>query len=478
MSAADMNWTLAIPELVLACCGLGVLVFGVLTKRDTFRICSMLVVGAMLLAAVLVLSGSAGIGYRGQFTNDAFSSFVKLLVLVSAALSVIVSLDYNEHANLRRFEFPVLMLYSTTGMMLMASASNLMTLYIGVELMSLSIYVLAGFARDELRSSEAGLKYFVLGSLASGLLLYGISLVYGFSGSMSFGPLAAALSNPATASPGLIVGIVFIVAGLAFKISAVPFHMWTPDVYEGAPTPVTAFMGTAPKVAAMALLVRVMATPFGHLLAQWQQLIVLVSIVSMLLGSFAAIGQSNIKRLMAYSSIGHMGYALIGLAAGTPNGIRGVLIYLVTYVFMNAGTFACIIAMRRRGRMLEGISDLAGLGRTDPALALAMAVFMFSMAGIPPFSGFWGKYFIFIAAVEQGMWVLAVIGVLTSVIGAYYYIRIIKVMYFDDAAEAFDARPAAVSFVAAVGGLFTTFFFIFPAPLVAAAEAAAKVLFG
>jgi NADH-quinone oxidoreductase subunit N len=353
-----------------------------------------------------------------------------------------------------------------------------MTLYMGVELMSLSTYVLAAFARDELRSAEAGLKYFVLGALASGLLLYGISLVYGFSGSMGFDHLATALADPAHVSPGLIVGIVFVVAGLAFKISAVPFHMWTPDVYEGAPTPVTSFMGTAPKVAAMAVLVRVMATPFGHLLGEWQQLIVLVSIASMLLGSLAAIGQRNIKRLMAYSSIGHMGYVLIGLAAGTPNGIRGVLIYLVTYVFMNAGTFACIIAMRRRGRMLESVADLAGLGRTDPALALALTVFMFSMAGIPPFSGFWGKYFIFTAAVQQGMWALAVIGVLTSVIGAFYYIRIIKVMYFDAPEPAFDARPGSLSLVVAASGLFTTFFFVYPAPLVTAAEAAAKVLFG
>ena len=379
----------------------------------------MMVVASLLLTAVLVMSGASGNGFAGQFTTDAFSTFVKLLVLVSAALAVVMSLDYNAHANLRRFEFPVLMLFSSVGMMLMASSVNLMTLYIGVELMSLSTYVLAAFARDELRSSEAGLKYFVLGALASGLLLYGISLIYGFGGSMGFAQLTATLADPARSSSGLVVGVVFLVAGLAFKISAVPFHMWTPDVYEGAPTPVTAFMGTAPKVAALALLVRAMAGPFGHLLAQWQQLIVLVSIASMLLGSLAAIGQTNIKRLMAYSSIGHMGYALIGLAAGTQVGVRGVLIYLATYVFMNAGTFACILAMRRKGRMVEGIADLAGLGRTDPGLALWLAVFMFSMAGIPPFSGFWGKDFIFSAAVESGLWTLAVIGVLTSVIGAY-----------------------------------------------------------
>ena len=472
-----MNWVVALPELVLALAGMAILVIGVLNKRDMFWACSMLTVGAFLLAGALVISAPSGPGFNGMFTNDAFSLFIKLLVLAAAALGVVVSLDYNEHANLRRFEFPVLVLYATVGMMLMASATNLMTMYVGVELMSLSIYVLAAFARDELRSSEAGLKYFVLGALASGLLLYGMSLVYGFSGSMSFDKLAIALTDPAKVSTGLIVGVVFMVAGLAFKVSAVPFHMWTPDVYEGAPTPVTAFMGTAPKVAAMALLLRLMATPFGHLLVQWQQLIVLVSVASMLLGAFAAIAQTNIKRLMAYSSIGHMGYALIGLAAGTADGVRGVLFYLFTYVFMNAGTFACIIAMRRKGKYVEGIADLAGLSRTDPGMALWLAVFMFSMAGIPPFSGFLGKYFVFAAAVQQGMWSLAVIGVLTSVVGAYYYIRIIKVMYFDAPAEAFDTRPGSLSFVAAASGLFTTLFFFFPAPVVAAASAAAKVLF-
>ena len=473
-----MNWHLAIPEIFLSCAAMAMLLIGVLMRGEkVFFAASMMAVGAVLLTGILVLSGAGGVGYHGLFAVDAYSNFAKLLILAAVGFGVVMSLDYNDHENLRRFEFPILMLLAAVGMMLMVSAASLMTLYLGLELMSLSIYVLAAFARDERRSAEAGLKYFVLGALASGLLLYGVSLVYGFAGTMSFDGIATAMADPKQASPGLTVGLVFIVAGLAFKISAVPFHMWTPDVYEGAPTPVTAFMGTAPKVAAMVLLVRLLTGPFGQQLAQWQQLIVLVAIASMLLGSLAAIGQRNIKRLMAYSSIGHMGYALIGLAAGTADGVRGVLIYMLTYVFMNVGTFACIIAMRRGGRNVEGVSDLAGLGRTDPMLAMAIAVFMFSMAGIPPFSGFWGKYFIFTAAVQQGMWTLAVIGVLTSVIGAFYYIRIIKVMYFDDAAPAFDARPAALSFVAAAGGLFTAFFFIFPAPVVAAAQAAAKVLF-
>jgi NADH-quinone oxidoreductase subunit N len=317
----------------------------------------------------------------------------------------------------------------------------------------------------------------VLGALASGLLLYGISLVYGFSGTMDFANLEKLLAKPETASPGVIVGLVFILSGLIFKISAVPFHMWTPDVYEGSPTAVTAFFATAPKVAAMALLLRVMATPFGHLLGSWQQLIILVSIASMILGALGAIGQTNIKRLMAYSSIGHMGYALIGLAPGTPEGIRGVLVYMIVYVFMSAGAFACIIAMRRRGRAVEQISELSGLARTDPGLALGMAVFMFSMAGVPPLSGFFGKLYVFLAAVQSGLWALAVIGVLTSVVGAFYYLRIVKVMYFDAPAEAFDRRAASLSFVVVATGLFTTFFFIFPAPFIGAAQAAAKALF-
>ena len=473
-----MNWAIALPEIVLACIAMAVLVFGVLRRDDTFSLSSMFALGGFLLAALLVLTSGRGVGYNGQFVADAFSSFAKILILAGAALALILSLDYNRLNHIARFEYPVLMMLSVTGMMVMVSAASLMTLYLGLELQSLALYVLAAFARDELRSSEAGLKYFVLGALASGLLLYGISLVYGFSGTMDFTAIAKALSQPATASAGLIVGIVFVLIGIAFKISAVPFHMWTPDVYEGSPTPVTAFFSIAPKVAAMALLLRTMVTPFGHLMAAWQDLIVIVSIASMILGSFAAIGQHSIKRLMAYSSIAHMGYALIGLAVGTPEGIRGVLIYLIVYVFMSAGTFACIIAMRRRGRALEEIVDLNGLGRTDPAMALGLAVFMFSMAGIPPLSGFFAKLYVFLPAVQTGMWTLAVIGVLTSVVGAYYYLRIVKIMYFDPPEAAFDPRPASVSFVAAATGLFTMFFFLFPAPFVGAAQAAAKVLFG
>ena len=473
-----MNWTVALPEIVLAVSAMGILVFGVLQKKDSSFACSMLAVGALVLTGAMVLSGGYGSGYRGLFVVDPFADFMKALVLIGAALSIVLSIDYNQREGIARFEFPVLVLLSTVGMMIMCSTASMMTLYLGLELQSLALYVLCAFNRDDTRSSESGLKFFILGALASGLLLYGISLAYGFAGTMDFGELALVLGRPGEASPGLIVGVVFIVAGLAFKLSAVPFHMWTPDVYEGAPTPVTAFMSTAPKVAAMALLLRALEVPFHAVFQQWSGLIVLVSIASMILGALAAIGQSNIKRLMAYSSIGHIGYALVGLAAGTQEGIRGVMIYMVTYVFMSAGVFAVLIAMRRRGRPLEGITDLAGLSNTDPGLALIMTIFMFSMAGIPPFSGFFGKLYVFRAAVDSGFWTLAVVGVLTSVLGAFYYLRIIKIMYFDPAEPAFDPRTASLTFVGAVGALVTTFFFIIPAPVVGAAHSAALLLFG
>ena len=477
----DFNWTLAAPEIALALSAMAILLFGVVKPgADAVRtsfVATMLALGALILTAVLVLSTPDGTAYRGLIAVDGFARFMKLLVIAGAGLAAILALDFNDREGIARFEFPVLILLCTTGMMVMCSTNNLMTLYLGLELQSLSIYVMCAFARDDVRSSEAGLKYFVLGALASGLLLYGISLCYGFAGTMQFDELARVLSSPGAASAGLVVGVVFIVAGLAFKLSAVPFHMWTPDVYEGAPTPVTAFMSMAPKVAAIALMLRALEVPFGQLLHQWSGLIVLISIASMLLGALAAIGQTSIKRLMAYSSIGHIGYALVGLATGTAEGVRGVMVYMVTYVFMSAGVFACIVSMRRRGVALERISDLSGLARTDPGLALAMAVFMFSMAGIPPFSGFFGKLYVFLPAIQSGYFTLAVIGVLTSVVGAYYYLRIVKVMYFDAAEPAFDARPTSISFVAGVGALVTTLFFVFPAPVVGAAQAAARVLF-
>lgn len=474
-----MNWEIALPEIVLVGCGMAVLMIGVLFKKTaSATLCSMLVLAAFLATGLLVVAAPQGTGFNGLFTLDGFAVFVKILVLAAAALTVVLSLEYNAHRGFARFEFPVLVLLSVVGMMVMASATNMMSLYLGVEMSSLPIYVLAAFARDDVRSSKSGLKYFVLGSLASGLLLYGMSLVYGFSGSLDFAGLRSAFAVGAALPVGSVVGVVFIVAGLAFKVSAAPFHMWTPDVYEGAPTPVTGFMATAPKVAALAVFLRILSLPFGHLLMQWQQLIVLLSIVSMVWGSLAAIGQWNIKRLMAYSSIGHMGYALVGLATGTEAGVQGVLVYLATYIFTSAGTFACIVAMRRKGHAVERIADLKGLGKTDPMLALLLGFFMFSMAGIPPFAGFVGKLMVFKAAVESGMWALAIIGVLTSVISTFYYLWVLKQVYFDQPEDQFDARPASVSFVAGLGGLVTLTFIAFAAPVVDAADAAAKALFG
>jgi NADH-quinone oxidoreductase subunit N len=344
---------------------------------------------------------------------------------------------------------------------------------------SLALYVCAAFQRDNLRSSEAGLKYFVLGAVASGMLLYGCSMVYGFSGTTSFGELEALLRGMPSGeiSIGLVVGLVFVAAGLAFKVSAVPFHMWTPDVYEGAPSPVTAFFSVAPKIAAIALLLRVMMGPFAALFDQWQQIVFLLAVASMILGAFGAIGQRNIKRLMAYSSIGHVGYALVGLAAGTEAGINGVVIYMAIYLAMGAGTWGCILAMRRQEHMVEQIDELAGLSRNNPPMALALGIFMFSMAGIPPLAGFFGKFYVFMAAVDAGLYTLAVVGVLTSVIGAFYYLRVVKIMYFDDPVERFD-KPAGseITYVVLLTAIFTALFFLYTGPLLSGAESAATAL--
>ena len=473
-----MNWALSLPEIVLAVSILALLVIGVIPRKDTSFAITMGAMGALLVTAMLTLGQGDGVAFGGQYVSDAFSRFTKVLVLLGAAASLLLALDWNAKQGIARFEYPLLILTATLGMMVMLSAGDLMALYMGLELFSLSLYVVAAFDRDNVRSAEAGLKYFVLGALASGLLLYGSSLIYGFSGATQFDRIAEALADPAGVSAGVVVGLVFVVAALAFKISAVPFHMWTPDVYEGAPTPVTAFFASAPKVAGVALLTRVVVGPFGDLAAEWSQVIVLASILSMLLGALAAIGQRNIKRLMAYSSIGHVGYLLMGLAVASEVGVRGLLLYLAIYLVMNIGVFAVLVSMRRQGRAVESIDDLAGLGRTDPAMALAMAIFMFSMAGIPPLAGFFGKLYVFLAAVQAGYWTLAVIGVLTSVVSAYYYLRIVKVMYFDEAAGALDARPVGVGMLMAGAGLLNVVFFAFPAPVLAAVQAAVAALVG
>ncbi|MGB0572007.1 MAG: NADH-quinone oxidoreductase subunit NuoN [Alphaproteobacteria bacterium] len=469
------------PELFIAIAAMAMLMYGAFRGEDSTRFVTWAGVLVMIVAALLVLAGPGGqtTAFNGQFMVDAFTVFTKVLLIAGAALALILAQPYNMREGIKQFEYPILMVFAVLGMMMMVSANDLLSLYVGLELQSLSLYVLAAIRRDNLRSSEAGLKYFVLGALSSGILLYGMSLIYGFAGTTGFEGLATIFAADSNAPAGVIVGLVFIAAGLAFKVSAVPFHMWTPDVYEGAPTPITAFFAVAPKIAAMALFVRVMLEPFGDLVGEWQQVIWFISLSSMILGSFAAIVQTNIKRLMAYSSIGHMGFVLVGLAAGNEQGVQGILLYLSIYLFMNMGTFACILAMRREGRMVEEIDQLAGLSKTNPYLAAALGVFMFSMAGIPPLAGFFAKFYVFLAAIEAGLYVLAVVGLLTSVVGAYYYLRIVKLMYFDEPAEAFDRAPGReITVIVTVTGLFTVFFFIGMAPLLSGAEAAAAVLFG
>ncbi|MEQ8281173.1 MAG: NADH-quinone oxidoreductase subunit NuoN [Parvibaculum sp.] len=468
----------AFPEILLAVGAMALLMYGVFRKDCTAREASYGALGLFLLvAAFLVVEPGITIHtFGGMFIVDGFAKFMKLLILLAAAAAMVMSLSYVRHEGMDRFEFPVLIVLATLGMFMMVSANGLIALYMGLELQSLALYVIAAFNRDSGRGSEAGLKYFVLGALASGMLLYGASLIYGFTGSVEFDAIAAVLSSEGT-NLGVVFGIVFVLAGLAFKISAVPFHMWTPDVYEGAPTPVTAFFAGAPKVAAMALLLRLLFGAFPSMLAEWQQIVVFISIASMVLGAFAAIGQTNIKRLMAYSSISHMGFALVGLAAGTPEGVRGVLIYMVISVVMNAGVFGCILAMRRLEGYVEASGDLAGLSRNQPMVAAMLAMLMFSLTGIPPLAGFFGKFYVFAPAIQAGLYPLAVIGVLASVVGAFYYLRIVKIMYFDEPAEAFEQpMPGELTAVLGISSVFTLFFVLYPAPLIVASQVAVGAL--
>lgn len=474
----------SLPELWLACGGMVLLMVGVFHRGDGTTAVMVLSVAAVAVALALlwILRPAAGSAYGGLFVNDSFTFFMKSLVLIGSLLTMVMSIGYAQREGMNRFEFPILMVFSTLGMLMMVSANDLISLYLGLELQSLSLYVMAAFRKDTLRSSEAGLKYFVLGALSSGMLLYGSSLVYGFSGTTSFTELGAIFAHEAAsgqaASLGVIVGIVFIIAGLAFKISAVPFHMWTPDVYEGAPTAVTAFFANAPKIAAMALTIRVLMGPFGELVGEWRQIVIFVSVASMLLGAFAAINQTNIKRLMAYSSIGNVGYMLIGLAAGSEAGVRGMAIYLAIYLVMNVGTFTCILCMRRSEGMVEGIEDLKGLSKTNPYMAAALLFFMFSLAGIPPLAGFFGKLYIFLAAIRAELYTLATIGVLSSVVAAFYYVRIVKLMYFDDPTDSFDRQIGReMAAILAATALIVACFALIVNPVVDSAGVAAAALF-
>lgn len=480
MTGIVLNPMLLLPEIVLSLAALVLIVIGVFKDdQEGGRIVSGLAIISLVLAMIFALAQSktSAVAMGGHYIQDGFGAYFKVLVYLGAAGSLVLANGYLRDAKIERFEFPVLALFSTLGMSMMVSAGSLISLYMALELTSLPLYVMAAFNRDTVRSSEAGLKYFVLGALASGMLLYGCSLVYGFNGTLMFQGLAQALDVDGRLPVGTVVGIVFILAGLAFKLGAVPFHMWTPDVYEGSPTPVTAFFAAAPKLAAMGLLVRVLMQPFGQHVAEWQQVVILVSVLSMLLGAFAAIGQTNIKRLMAYSAIGHVGYAFVGVAAGTEKGVLGVLVYMSIYVVMTVGTFACILKMRRQGEYIETIADLAGLSKGRPLMAACLAIFMFSLAGIPPLAGFFGKLYVFLAAVDAGLLWLAVIGALTSVVGAYYYLRVVKLMYFDEAAEPFDPPPhPALTTVAVITAAVIVLFIIIPGPVTRAAGNAAASL--
>ena len=468
----------SLPEAVLACLAMALLMYGVFKKGDANDHVTLGAVVSLGLVAALVIFGGEGkvTAFGGAFVVDTFARVMKVMALFGSAVTIVLSSHFMKRVKMARFEYPILVMLASVGMMMMISANDLISLYVGLELQSLSLYVVAAIDRDSARSSEAGLKYFVLGALSSGMLLYGASLVYGFTGTTTFPQIASALSANGS-SLGLVFGLVFIIAGLAFKVSAVPFHMWTPDVYEGAPTPVTAFFAAAPKIAAMALFTRVMISPFAAVVHDWQQILVFVSIASMVLGAFAAIGQNNIKRLLAYSSIGHMGFALVGLAAGSQEGAQGVIVYMMIYLISTLGIFACVLAMRRKGQHLEEISDLAGLAYNNKALAFVFSMLMFSLAGIPPLAGFFGKYFVFLAAVKSGLYALAIIGVVASVVGAYYYLRIVKIIYFDEPAEKFDALDGEVKWVAYAGGGFVLLFVGFANYLVNLAEAAAKSLY-
>lgn len=474
---------IVLPEASLATLGLLLLLVGLIKRSNVTHVVSALTVLSFVIAGALVVSphrlgylmgGAAPVfAFGTMFVDDTLARFVKLLLLTASGFSVFLSGGYLEHQKIARPEYPVLILFATLGMMLMVSASDMIALYMGLELQSLALYVLAAFQRDDARSSESGLKYFVLGALSSGLLLYGISLIYGYAGTTDFVKLTFVLKDAAPHTTGLTIGLVFVAAALAFKVSAVPFHMWTPDVYEGAPTPVAAFFASAPKIAALVLFLRLLREPFLPLAGEWQQIVVFIAVASMLLGSFAGLAQKNVKRLMAYSSIANVGYALSALAIMNKDGLSAMLIYLAVYFINTLGAFGVILFLRKQGKQVEAIDDFAGLAKKNPLLALAMTIFMFSLAGVPPLAGFFGKYFIFLAAVKANMVPLAVIAVVTSVIAAFYYLRIIKVMYFDEGQQILDVAPCfGARLTVTLAALYMIVFTVWPQPIIDGAAAA------
>lgn len=476
----ELNIMLLLPEIFLVLTGMGFLMAGVFQgNRATDVLCWSSCISFLVAAFLLLKTGwETQYIFNGMLVHDQFSSVLKAIILVGLIASLGLSVQYLYQERIARFEYPVLVVMAGIGMMLMVSANNFLSLYMALELQSLSLYVLAAFHRNSLRSGESAAKYFILGALSSGMLLFGISLIYGFTGSLDFLTVQSSISSLDQIPPGFTIGMIFVIAALAFKVSAAPFHMWTPDVYEGAPTSVTAFFAIVPKVAALGLLIRLLYVPFAGALDQWVQVVSFMAYASLLVGAFAAIAQNNVKRLLAYSSIGNVGYALIGIVAGTAESVGSVILFLMIYLIMTAGAFAIVLCMRREGLAVEKIEDMAGMSKTHPVLAYSMAVIMFSMSGIPPLAGFFSKLFIFNAAIDSGLYTLAVFGVLASVVAAYYYLRVIKVMFFDEPQDAFDPQIGLERrAVLLVSILFIICFIFRPSVFFDASMSAASVLF-
>ena len=453
-----------VPEVFLSLSIFSLLMIGVFVK-NSFNLIYKLSIFLIFLLILIVLNTDDGTIkiFKESFVSDNFSLFAKLLILISSFFILIISKKYIVDTKNNKFEYPIIVLLSILGMFFMVSSNDLILFYLGLELQSLSLYILASMDRDNLKSSEAGLKYFVLSALSSGLLLYGCSLLYGFTGSTNFEVIA---SNTADSTIGIIFAMVFILVGLAFKVSAVPFHMWTPDVYEGSPTSVTSFFSVVPKVAGIVIFIRFMYLPFQEILDQWKYILVFISIASMILGAVAAIGQNNIKRLIAYSSIGHIGYAIAGMTPGTENGFKSTLIYISIYAVMNIGVFACIFLMKRNGKYIEDIQELSGASKNHPLMSLSLLIILSSLAGIPPMAGFFAKFYVFMAVIESGMYTLAVIGLVTTVVSAFYYIRIIKIMYFDDPKKPFEQlKDFGIYGSLIVSCIFLVSFFLYPSIL-------------
>ena len=470
-----------LPELFLAVTASLLLGFGLSKTKDRSSVVRYIAIDVLVIFAFLgfILARPAGTSFSGLLLNNDFSDLLKCIIALSAAAALLLTQHYFQSEKLDRYEFSVLTLYAVLGMSIMVSANNLLSMYIGIEMQSLALYIMAAFNRDSLRASEAGLKYFVLGALSSGLLLYGASLIYGFTGSLDFETIRASI-EASGATNGVVTGMVFLLCGLAFKISAAPFHMWTPDVYEGSPTPVTGFFAAAPKLAAMAIIARLITVPFGEITGQWQQVIIVMAVLSMVVGALGAIVQTNIKRLMAYSSIANMGYALVPLAAASVAGVQGMIVFMVIYIITVIGVFSTILQMRLRDGMVEQISDLAGLSKSNPGMAISLTIFMFSLIGIPPLLGFFGKLFAFLPAIEAGLTWLVVIALIASVIGAFYYLRLVKVMWFDEPEREFVTPPASVKIISLIAVLLICPLLIIPGisgAMLGFAETAAQALF-